>query len=356
MARPRKTGLDYFPVDIDMDQDDKIYMIEAELGEIAFGRLMKLLMEIYRNGYYKPWSEQDILVFSGKKKIPLEEVRELVTAAVTAVFFEKTLVNSEKILTSAGIQRRYIQACASRETIIIDSRYCLVDPSEFPSRVSSKITIVNGEETPLNQEETPVTDVPSTQSIGQHSIEEKSKAERARAREEAAAASATAPTQEQRNPASEHSGTMQLPSAATPLNLDTLSTRLNGSGFGISPPVVTDIFRGLQRKGEGWEFLEFVMTKAAGKDSGRREGFLIWAIVKEDSVHRQWKLERPPPVVEKPGHACPLCGIALSEVSGIFACPKCHGRWELEDGELVEFDRSGPEVLPEQPEEEEVVF
>ena len=30
MARPQKNGLDYFPLDVDMDQDDKIALIEAQ--------------------------------------------------------------------------------------------------------------------------------------------------------------------------------------------------------------------------------------------------------------------------------------------------------------------------------------
>lgn len=32
MARPTKTGLEYFPLDVDMDQDDKLFFIEAKYG------------------------------------------------------------------------------------------------------------------------------------------------------------------------------------------------------------------------------------------------------------------------------------------------------------------------------------
>jgi hypothetical protein len=32
MARPSKTGIDYFPFDIDFFNDDKIQLIEAEFG------------------------------------------------------------------------------------------------------------------------------------------------------------------------------------------------------------------------------------------------------------------------------------------------------------------------------------
>ena len=37
MSRPIKTGLEYFPLDVDMDQDDKLFFIEA--FQFLIGRL-----------------------------------------------------------------------------------------------------------------------------------------------------------------------------------------------------------------------------------------------------------------------------------------------------------------------------
>ena len=45
MARPQKKGLDYFPLDVDIDQDDKIALIEAKHGAIGFAVIIKLLMK-----------------------------------------------------------------------------------------------------------------------------------------------------------------------------------------------------------------------------------------------------------------------------------------------------------------------
>ena len=50
--RPIKQGLDYFPLDVDMDTDDKIVLIESRYGSDGFTVIIKLLMKIYRNGYY----------------------------------------------------------------------------------------------------------------------------------------------------------------------------------------------------------------------------------------------------------------------------------------------------------------
>lgn len=57
MARPTKTGLDYFPLDVDMDQDDKLFFIEAKYGLISFAIIVRILMLIYKDGYYKYYSE-----------------------------------------------------------------------------------------------------------------------------------------------------------------------------------------------------------------------------------------------------------------------------------------------------------
>jgi hypothetical protein len=57
MARPQKEGLDYFPLDVDMDQDDKLFFIEAKHGLIGFAIVIRLLMQIYKEGYYKHYSD-----------------------------------------------------------------------------------------------------------------------------------------------------------------------------------------------------------------------------------------------------------------------------------------------------------
>ena len=59
MARPQKIGLDYFPLDTDIDQDDKVAIIEAQHGMLGFSVVIKLLMKIImtglkRNRYYSP--------------------------------------------------------------------------------------------------------------------------------------------------------------------------------------------------------------------------------------------------------------------------------------------------------------
>ena len=58
MARPIKDGVDYFPLDTDFFQDDKVRLIKGEFGAKGIVILLAILCEIYRGtGYYKVWGE-----------------------------------------------------------------------------------------------------------------------------------------------------------------------------------------------------------------------------------------------------------------------------------------------------------
>lgn len=143
MARGPKKGLEYFPIDIDMDGDDKICLIVAELGELAFGRIVKLLMAIYREGYYKKFGEDELLIFAEKKNIPIHELKILINKAAKRNFFDKGLYEKYEILTSSGIQKRYIEACINRNQIVIFNEICLVDLNDFKEKIRSKIKVNN---------------------------------------------------------------------------------------------------------------------------------------------------------------------------------------------------------------------
>ncbi|MFC1730362.1 Lin1244/Lin1753 domain-containing protein [candidate division KSB1 bacterium] len=50
MAAPLKEGLDYFPLDVNFDSDDKVAFIIAKHGAIAVSVIVLLLSRVYRNG------------------------------------------------------------------------------------------------------------------------------------------------------------------------------------------------------------------------------------------------------------------------------------------------------------------
>ena len=64
MARPQKEGLDYFPLDTDIAEDEKILYLEAETGLEGFAIYVKLLSTIYRNSYYMMRTETQLSIYS----------------------------------------------------------------------------------------------------------------------------------------------------------------------------------------------------------------------------------------------------------------------------------------------------
>ncbi len=126
MARPASEGLDYFSLDTDMDADDKIEFIEAKYGLVAFGIIVRLLMYIYRNGYYMTWSERQQFVFSKRVNVDINTLSEIVNVCINEEIFSKELFEKYGVLTSHGIQCRYLRACERRKSIQMISEYCLV--------------------------------------------------------------------------------------------------------------------------------------------------------------------------------------------------------------------------------------
>lgn len=126
MARPPKDGLDYFPLDVNMDQDDKVIVIFAKYGIEGFGILIKLLMEIYKNGYSYQWTEKEQLIFSSRVSVDINKVNELVNDCIKWGFFNKEIYESHQVLTSKGIQNRYLLATSRRVNVDINEDIKLV--------------------------------------------------------------------------------------------------------------------------------------------------------------------------------------------------------------------------------------
>jgi len=106
MARPQKVGLEYFPLDVDIDSDDKVAIIEAQHGMIGFAIVIKLFMKIYADGYFYKWREREQLLFSSRINVDINKVKEVVGDCVKWGLFDEKLYETHNVLTSKGIQRR----------------------------------------------------------------------------------------------------------------------------------------------------------------------------------------------------------------------------------------------------------
>ncbi|MTI61843.1 MAG: DUF4373 domain-containing protein [Firmicutes bacterium] len=137
MARPTKTGLDYFPLDTHME--DKIKLIEAKYGIEGFGLLIKLYQKIYNNGYYIDWQEENILLFSSEVNVSINQINDIINDCLHWKIFNEELYKNYSILTSHGIQTRFIEATKRRKKVEIIKEYNLLKDYE----INTNIVFVN---------------------------------------------------------------------------------------------------------------------------------------------------------------------------------------------------------------------
>lgn len=127
MARPTKEGLEYFPLDTDIDQDEKIIVVVAKYGMRGFGVIVRLMMEVYKNGYFYHWTEKEQYVFSMKVSEEVVFVNEVVDECLKWGFFHLNMHKQYGILTSKGFQKRYLLAANRRKGVQIKPDYNLIE-------------------------------------------------------------------------------------------------------------------------------------------------------------------------------------------------------------------------------------
>ncbi len=155
MARPIKQGLEYFPLDINFLRDIKVRKIMKACGANSVSILISLLSSIYRDeGYYVAWDSDIPFLIADEVGVSEGAVIEVVNKAVQVKLFDETIFNQYKILTSKGVQERYIQAVERRKQVELIEEYLLIS--------TAKIVNVNINE--INVDINPENDYISTQS------------------------------------------------------------------------------------------------------------------------------------------------------------------------------------------------
>ena len=128
MARPLKDGIDYFPLDVNFLKDIKIRKILIACGPQSIAVLISLLCTIYRDdGYYMRWDEDVRFLISDEVGVKESLVQEVVTKTIDVDFFNADLFKKYKILTSAGTQKRYLEATSRRKNTEIKNIYNLIN-------------------------------------------------------------------------------------------------------------------------------------------------------------------------------------------------------------------------------------
>jgi uncharacterized phage protein (TIGR02220 family) len=122
MARPTKQGIDYFPLDVQLDPDLELFI--SECGMAGFGILISVWQFIYQfEGYYAKYDDKFPLHIRRRTLAEKEEIDAAISSAIDLDIFDKEKFEKHKILTSRGIQRRYFIAAKQKKIVSIDENY-----------------------------------------------------------------------------------------------------------------------------------------------------------------------------------------------------------------------------------------
>lgn len=140
-GRPLKEGLNYFSFDVDFFDDEKLFDLQDRYGPLGEVIYMRLLCLIYKNGYYYRFQSFDTLCAMLIRSIGSRWVRggkqlvaQVIPLLVECNLFDKELYESG-VLTSVGIQRRYLKATERRRGDI--DKYRLLPLSEKSEEVEA---------------------------------------------------------------------------------------------------------------------------------------------------------------------------------------------------------------------------
>lgn len=114
MARPPKTGLDYFPLHTDLASDPKIKQLIIRCGKDGALVFLWSMMIIYHEGYY---STADAIIKSISwdfRDIGEQKIEECLNAMAEFNLINRNLFCEERILTSHGIQKQYLESTIRR--------------------------------------------------------------------------------------------------------------------------------------------------------------------------------------------------------------------------------------------------
>jgi len=149
MARPYKKGLDYFPLDIDIFENDKLLDVQNDFGPFGEVIYLRILCIIYKHGYYYKFESLNNLAAKLIKSIGNKWVRDkkrvlkVISQLAECNLFSPELMRSG-ILTSSGVQRRYLKVTGRRRSTNKD--YWLLsdkEETEIISEIAEGNSLIN---------------------------------------------------------------------------------------------------------------------------------------------------------------------------------------------------------------------
>jgi len=122
------TGIDYFPCNSNFYQDDKVQLVESRHGIAGSSFAHRLLCKVYNlDGYYCVWNDDicHLMERQVAKEVNAKEIDRIVHSLAEFDFFDADMLEKHGILTSRGIQRRYMEAKKRNQSFEMRGDYLL---------------------------------------------------------------------------------------------------------------------------------------------------------------------------------------------------------------------------------------
>lgn len=124
-------GIMYFPLNVNFFEDGPIELVEAKYGLAGEAAVMKLLCKMYKEkGYYLFWGEEQCTLFSHKTGIGKDCMESIINILLEKGFFDRKCYEEQHVLTSAGIQKIWMEATKRRKRETEALPYLLVEKKD----------------------------------------------------------------------------------------------------------------------------------------------------------------------------------------------------------------------------------
>ena len=144
MARPTAKGVEYFPLNVNFINDLKVRKLLLSCGAESIAVLIYLLSTIYKDeGYFVEIHEDEIDLIALDVNVTPEFVLEVIKKACEVHFFDVNLYNNFNILTSKGIQERYLKITERRKNSVVITQFNLINVYNNSINVNNNSINVN---------------------------------------------------------------------------------------------------------------------------------------------------------------------------------------------------------------------
>lgn len=144
MARPLKQGLDYYPMDVGFLRDIKVRRIIKSCGASSIAVLIWLLNSCYQDeGYYLRWTKDLPFIVAEDTDVTEGHVQEVVKKALQVGFFDESMKDNYEILTSAGIQKRFLAVTSRRKSVFLRRDFALISINDDINSINDDNNSIN---------------------------------------------------------------------------------------------------------------------------------------------------------------------------------------------------------------------